>query len=98
MTIETIQVIWKNKFNGQPVTINKTDFDAAIHQLPGSAEAGTTVTNTPLPDDFPGVISLREAGLVTYESLADKTLENLTAIKGIGNSTGQQILAALAAK
>jgi hypothetical protein len=61
-----------------------------------SSQSGNAVKSGKLPDNFPGVISLRDAGLTTYESLASKSLENLTAIKGIGNATGSAILAALA--
>lgn len=48
----------------------------------------------PLPDDFPGRAALVLAGRTTFESLAGLVVENLTAIKSIGESTAQAIIAA----
>lgn len=41
--MQTIQVIWKGKFGGKPVTINAADFDPAIHLIPGGAVSTETV-------------------------------------------------------
>lgn len=63
---------------------------------PAPAPAATTKSG-PLPDDFPGVTNLRDAGITTYakvRAVADK--DELTTIPGIGQATADKIKAALA--
>lgn len=50
---------------------------------------------TPLPDGFPGRQALADAGFSTYESIADKTHDQLRRIKGIGAETARLIRASL---
>lgn len=46
-----------------------------------------------LPDDFPGVVYLLEAGIATYAQA--RKVEDFTTIPGIGESTAEKIKAAL---
>lgn len=48
----------------------------------------------PLPDDFPGVTALRDAGIKTYAQL--RAAGDVTQIPGIGDATAAKIKAALA--
>lgn len=66
--------------------------------LPGHNPDTPPITNvTPLSEDFPGRELLEAAGIVTVEQLADKTRDELIALKGIGATTADRILAAIAA-
>lgn len=48
--------------------------------------------STPLPENFPGREALVDAGLLTLESVAGKTKEELMSISGIGDATARRIL------
>lgn len=61
----------------------------------GDGEPVEPVDLETLPDDFPGVDKLREAGITTYATVAEH-LDALTDIKGIGDATAEKIRAALA--
>lgn len=62
---------------------------------PPSAPA--PVVTDDLPAHFPGLISLKEAGITKLSELDGQTEEELTEIKGIGEATAKQILAKLKA-
>lgn len=52
---------------------------------------------TRLPDDFPGILALRKARINTYAQLREFVAANeLTDIKGIGDTTADEINAAIA--
>lgn len=57
---------------------------------------GKDLKPTALPDDFPGVESLREAKIKTFADLHEYQ-GNLTEIAGIGDATAEKIRAALPA-
>lgn len=48
-----------------------------------------------LPDGFPGLVALNEAGFTTLESLSGKTFDQIRRIRGVGAETARQIIAAL---
>lgn len=94
MAIETISVIWAGKFDGQPVTINESDFDPKLHKRADEAETDSGDPDT-IPADFPGVVALAAAGITLLSELDGKTADDLTAINGIGAATAKKIIAAL---
>lgn len=49
-----------------------------------------------IPDDFPGALSLREAGYLSLAQLDGKTAEELVKLKGIGPATAKAIVDAYA--
>lgn len=59
------------------------------------AAPADTSKKGPLPDDFPGVTALRDAGITTYAKLRD--YGDVTDVPGIGAATEAKIKAALAA-
>lgn len=60
----------------------------------GSGSGADTGKRGPLPDDFPGVTALRDAGITTYAKL--RAYGDVTDIPGIGAATEAKIQAALA--
>ena len=55
------------------------------------------VVTDDLPAHFPGLLSLKEAGITKLSELDGQTEEELTKIKGIGVPTAKQIIAKLKA-
>lgn len=63
--MQTVKVFWKDKFDGKAVTINESDFDAALHRVEADgpwkvaasndtdAEAKKPKTDKPLKEDKP---------------------------------------------
>lgn len=76
------------------------DYDPTIPSKPSVpaflSPTGGTEPVSDLPPDFPGREALIAAGLLTWESLVDKTAEQLQEIKGIGPATATSILNVLA--
>lgn len=101
MRTEAISVFWKDKFNGKAATIDKADFDSALHRLaidgpwPAKGKAEPEADSDEIPADFPGAAQLTAAGYATLAELRDLTAEDLVQIKGIGNAKAEAILAAL---
>jgi hypothetical protein len=93
MQVETISVIWEAEFGSKLVRINQVDFDPKIHRRPQADHPLSSV----IPIDFPGALSLKEAGITELSQLGGKTEDDLTAIKGIGKATAKQIIARLLA-
>lgn len=75
-----------------PVAVEVSKAEVPAFLAPAE-EAAATV----LPEGFPGRDALAEAGFTTYESLAEKTHDQLRRIKGVGAQTARDILAALEA-
>jgi hypothetical protein len=68
-----------------------------LERLAGEAEGFAVKAkggDTTLPDDFPGVEHLREAGYDTLESVRELSKEEIIALKGIGPATAEKILEA----
>jgi len=57
---------------------------------------GDEAPSGPLPDNFPKVSLLREAGYITYRDLAGATSDELAAIRGIGEASLEDIAEAYA--
>lgn len=64
-------------------------------EAPGTDQPVTSVQR-PIPADFPGALSLAQAGITDLSQLDGKTEAELTAIKGIGAATAKAILEAFA--
>lgn len=85
---------------GQSISLTEDQAEElSPYKVIGSAGAAATpaapdADPTPLPEDFPARQALEAAGRATVESLAGLTVENLTAVKGVGEATAKQILAA----
>ena len=72
----------------EPETIVVPDFLAPV-----ADPVEEPVVESDLPEDFPGRAALIAAGYTTWESLVDKTYDDLIAINGIGDVTANKILA-----
>jgi len=75
----------------------KEEADAEAERLRLEAEAETVrkveaFESSALPEDFPGLAALKEAGVLTFGQL--RVVESLTSIKGIGEATATEVMAA----
>lgn len=105
MQLPTLRVFWRGKFKGEYVQINEADFNPELHRKaangPWPEDVQKQTANgedapLPIPGNFPGAKPLADAGITIFPQLAGKTLEELTAITGIGQATAKAIIAELA--
>ena len=85
---------------GDEVTLDSKEFDrlfkAGVVAARGSGEAKVAqAAADQLPADFPGLDALKKEGITTFSALEE--VDDLVAIKGIGEATAAEIEEALAA-
>src|SRR5262245_33974056 len=80
-----------------PIPEPEPEPEPEFESEPAGAEAeGEEVKKGRLPDDFPGIAALHEAGINTYTQLSK--VADLTEIPGIGPATAEKIQAELGAE
>jgi hypothetical protein len=83
-----------------PMTLDADQVRALYAELTPPPEVGQEVESSelkgPLPEGFPGLVALNEAGIHTYHQVRkQRDGEGLTAVEGIGDATAEKIEEAL---